>query len=194
MISACAAPLHRFIPPCPSSGELAPLLSTVATPIAAIIPSVVRTPSVPLGYPPSFPHIVFPVFPRISLRPFSSTSPSPVRVSLSLPPNFPSLPSRSERSSLPRDFPRQASSLCLRFRAFFLACRSVSPPSDPRRSLFARVTHRRGETIRRFPGWHLVSRAAFFLSVTLSLASSLCMYLSLSRSCLLSSQRSCCYR
>lgn len=49
------------------------------------------------------------------------------------------------------------------------ACRSVSPPFDTRRSLFARVTHRRGETIRWFPGWHLVSRAAFFLSISLCL-------------------------
>lgn len=160
LISACAAftlsyhPLFPF-PPF-SGGKRVPLLS--ATPRSARYhPLFSSTPFVPpsrVGFPVVF-LLVCPSLARLRF-PFSSL-------------DFPSLSSRRTRIFPP---PRFASflikRLCLSLSPLLsLACRSVSPPFDTRRSLFARVTHRRGETIRRFPGWHLVSRAAFFLSISL---------------------------
>lgn len=161
MISACAAFSLHFIPSLfpfpPFSRNRIPLLS--ATPLR-YHPLFSSTPFVPLliAFAP-LPSIAFPVVSRLSPRlsiprlrfPFSSL-------------DFPSLSPRRTRI-----FPLALSlikRLCLSLSPLLsLACRSVSPPFDTRRSLFARVTHRRGETIRRFPGWHLVSRAAFFLSL-----------------------------
>lgn len=185
LISACAAlSLLRSTPSRPFSGNKLPLSYQPPAPLPprryhplSYVPSVPLCPSPSLSFfpsspaVPSVPHCLLPplrlafpfLFPRLSLSFFTESG----------------VPCLSR-------FPSSGSSLCLRFHAFFLACRSVSPPSDPRRSLFARVTHRRGETIRRFPGWHLVSRAAFFLSITLSLSRSL--LLSPLRSCLLSSR------
>lgn len=159
LISACAAftlsyhhPLFPF-PPF-SGGKRVPLLS--ATPRSARYhPLFSSTPFVPpsVGFPVVF-LLVCPSLARLRF-PFSSL-------------DFPSLSSRRTRIFPPPRFaPFLIKRLCLSLSPLLsLACRSVSPPFDTRRSLFARVTHRRGETIRRFPGWHLVSRAAFFLSIS----------------------------
>lgn len=177
MISACAAfslHFHPFaLPPfLPPRGNATPLLSAIPL---RYHPLLASTPFVALltSFRP-LPSIVFPVVSRLSPRlsvprlrfPFSS-------------PDFPSLSPRRTRIFSPASLLPSSSGSVHRFLPpplLSLACRSVSPPFDTRRSLFARVTHRRGETIRRFPGWHLVSRAAFFP-----------LYLPVSFPCLLSS-------
>lgn len=161
MISACAVFSLHFIPslsPFPPSSD-APL--SYRPPHSVIIPSSHPLPSFrssSLSPRPSF----FPSSPVFLL-----VCPSLVCVSLSLLSTFPLF--LLEIFPPPRCLPHHQ--FCLSLSPLLsLACRSVSPPFDTRRSLFARVTHRRGETIRRFPGWHLVSRAAFFLSISLSLS------------------------
>lgn len=175
MISACAASsLHtsslRFLPFVPPL-ETHPSLISHPTPLSS--PLLVRShrsaprPSRP--FRPSF----FPSSPVVLL-----VCPSLVCVSLSLPSTFP-LFLLGGLGFYPCFAPSLIKRLCLSLSLLLSpACRSVSPPFDTRRSLFARVTHRRGETIRRFPGWHLVSRAAFFP-----------LYLPVSFPCRLSSQK-----
>lgn len=165
MISACAALSLRFIPP--ASLPFVPPLETH--------PSLISHPT-PLSSPPLIPLPPFraPSAPSRPFRPsfFPSSPvvllvcPSLVCVSLSLLSTFP-LFLHGGLGFYPCFAPSLIKRLCLSLSLLLSpACRSVSPPFDTRRSLFARVTHRRGETIRRFPGWHLVSRAAFFLSIS----------------------------
>lgn len=150
----------RFIPPFPPSFNNSPLLISHPTPLSS---PLVRFLS-PCRFFPFPSSLVFPVVSRLSSR-FSVA-----------PFAFPFLPPRLSLSSFsdfipPSLFPPHRASLflCLRFPFFFLSLVGQFHPLSIRCSLFARVTHRRGETIRRFPGWHLVSRAAFFLSIARSL-------------------------
>lgn len=166
MISACAALSLHFIPPLspfrPSSRNAS---LSYQPPYSVIIPSSHPLPPfrAPSLSPPSRPSF-FPSSPVVLL-----VCPSLVCVSLSLLPTFP-LFLLGGLGFYPCFAPSLIKRLCLSLSLLLSpACRSVSPPFDTRRSLFARVTHRRGETIRRFPGWHLVSRAAFFLSISPSL-------------------------
>lgn len=155
MSSACAL---RFIPPFYPSFRNSPLLISHPTPLSSPFPRFLRFLSPCLSFP--FRHLSFfpsslvflPVFSVARLRfPFSSP-----RLSLS-------------SSSKHSDFIPPSSSISFPLSPlFFLSLVGQFHPFSIRCSLFARVTHRRGETIRRFPGWHLVSRAAFSLSVSLS--------------------------
>lgn len=166
MISACALL-------CPSTSSLRSL--SLSSLLQKRIPLLSAT-LLPLSSPPLIRSLrsALPVPLAPSVRRFSRRLPSFssfVRPSFA----FPFLSSRLSLSFSSEDsdftpaslLPSHQARLCLSLSLLpSPACRSVSPPFDTRRSLFARVTHRRGETIRRFPGWHLVSRAAFFLSIS----------------------------
>lgn len=163
MISACAAFTLSFaaFPFPPFSGGNASL-SYQLPHSARYHPLFSSTPFVPLSSPPPFRRFSRRLSPRLSVPRAFAFLFLFSRLSLSF---------LSEDSDSPPPPPPRVSflikRLCLSLSPLLsLACRSVSPPFDTRRSLFARVTHRRGETIRRFPGWHLVSRAAFFLSIS----------------------------
>lgn len=167
MISACAAsplhsiPSHSPFPPCPR--KCIPLLSAAPLRYHPLFSSTLFVPLL----------IAFPFRPSFFSRHLPSFS-SFVRPSFAFPFLFSrlSLSFPSENSDFsPASLLPSSSGSVYRFLPFFLLLvGQFHPPFDTRRSLFARVTHRRSETIRRFPGWHLVSRAAFFLSISLSLS------------------------
>lgn len=161
MISACALLRPSALSLSSLLQKRIPLLSAHPTPLSSplLVRSLRSAPRPSRPFRPSF----FPSSPVALL-----VCPSLVCVSLSLLPTFP-LFLLGGLGFYPCFAPSLSSSgsVCLSLSLLLSpACRSVSPPFDTRRSLFARVTHRRGETIRRFPGWHLVSRAAFFLSIS----------------------------